>query len=83
MHLIPSAAGSEKKGLFGTSRSCPAPRPKSLTTLDNGHDYLDPDVSNRSGHKEDRISNLNMNISAGNKCSSYQLSDLVAHYYPE
>ncbi|XP_061586209.1 uncharacterized protein LOC133451255 [Cololabis saira] len=60
--------GSQKKGKLCTQKSCPAPGPESLTIPDNGYDHSwNPDVSSLSGHSEDSISSLNLNIPPGNK----------------
>ncbi|XP_061585918.1 E3 ubiquitin-protein ligase NEURL3-like [Cololabis saira] len=61
--------GSQKKGKLCTQKSCPAPGPESLTIPDNGYDHSwNPDVSSLSGHSEDSISSLIINIPPGESC---------------
>ncbi|XP_044052093.1 E3 ubiquitin-protein ligase NEURL3 [Siniperca chuatsi] len=56
--------GSEKRGLFCTRRSCPAPERLTLPNVDN-HFSLIPDASSLYGNSEERISCLDTEVPGG------------------
>lgn len=58
------SAGSEKKALISTSRSCPAPEPLTSSDIDNIHSWIST-VSKLCEDSEDRVSDLDRDVTAG------------------